>query len=54
MLRNTEDPSSGSLVQYLAKITRMVISCPLTWAWSVLWQHAAITRTNTIEPFLWF
>jgi len=27
----TEDPSSGSLVQYLTKITRMVLSCPLTW-----------------------
>jgi len=39
MFRITEDPSSGSLVQYLAKITRMVLSCPLTWTWSVLWQH---------------
>jgi len=29
MFRITEDPSSGSLVQYLAKITRMVLSCPL-------------------------
>jgi len=26
-----ENPSSGSLVQCLAKITRMVLSCPLTW-----------------------
>ena len=25
MLRITEDPSSGSLVQYLAKITKMVL-----------------------------
>jgi len=31
MFRITENPSSGSLVQYLAKITVMVISCPLTW-----------------------
>jgi len=32
MFRITEDPSlSGSLVQYLAKIRRMVLSCPLTW-----------------------
>ena len=31
MFQITEDPSSGSLVQYLAKIARMVLSCPLTW-----------------------
>ena len=31
MFRITEDPSSGSLVQCLAKIIRMVVSCPLTW-----------------------
>jgi len=31
MLRITEDPSSGSLVLYLAKITKMILSCPLTW-----------------------
>ena len=41
MFRITEDPSSGSLVLYVAKITRMVLSCPLTWTWSMLWQHAA-------------
>jgi len=29
MFRITDNPSSGSLVQYLAKITRMVLSCPL-------------------------
>ena len=39
MFRITEDPSSGSLVQCFAKITRMVLSCPLTWTRSVLWQH---------------
>jgi len=39
MFRITQNPSSGSLVQYLAKITRMVLWCPLTWTWSVLWQH---------------
>ena len=39
----TEDPSSGSLIKCLAKITRMVLSCPLTWTWSVLWQHI-VTR----------
>ena len=43
MFRITEDPSSGSLVQYLTKNTRMVLSCPLRWTWSVLWQHT-LTR----------
>ena len=38
MFRITEDPSSGSLVKCLAKITSMVLSCPLTWTRSVLWQ----------------
>ena len=31
MFRITRDPSSGSFVQCLAKITVMVLSCPLTW-----------------------
>ena len=31
MFRITEGPSSGSLVQYLAKITKMVLSCPLNY-----------------------
>ena len=35
----TEDPPSGSLVQCLAKITRMILLCLLTWTGSVLWQH---------------
>ena len=39
MFRITEDPSSGSLVQCLAKITRMIQSCLLAWTRSVLWQH---------------
>ena len=43
MFRITEAPTSGSLVQYLEKITRMVLSCPLTLTWSVLWQHI-VTR----------
>ena len=64
MFRITEDPLSGSLVQYLAKVTSMVLSCPLTW--SMLWQHivtrcvlqyAALTPTtamlsDTTESFL--
>ena len=52
MFRITEDPSSGSLVQCLAKIINMAVSCPLTWT-----DYAAITpttsmSTDTIEPFL--
>ena len=39
MFRITQDPSSGSLVQRLAKFTRMVLSCPFTWTKSMLWQH---------------
>ena len=39
MFQITKDPSSESIVQYLAKITRMVLSCPLIWMWLVLWQH---------------
>ena len=43
MFRITEDPSSGSLVHCLAKITKMVLLCLLTWTWSVLWQHNLTT-----------
>jgi len=39
MFQITEDPSSGSLIQCWTKITIMVLSCPLTWMFSVLWQH---------------
>ena len=39
MFRITENPSSVSLVKCLAKITKMVLSCPLAWTWLVLWQH---------------
>ena len=35
----TRDPTSGSFIQCLAKSTVMVLSCPLTWTQSVLWQH---------------
>jgi len=31
MFRITMDPSSGSFIQCLAKITIMVLSCPLAW-----------------------
>jgi len=48
MFRITEDPSSGSLIQSLAKITVMVLSCPLTWTWSVLWQHI-VTRSACVQ-----
>ena len=39
MFRITVDPSSVSPVLYLAKIKRMVHSCPFTWTRSVLRQH---------------
>jgi len=39
MFQITEDPSSGSLVQCLAKNYTKNFSCPLTWTRSVLWQH---------------
>ena len=56
MFRITRDPSSGSFIQLLANITVMVLSCPLTWTYSMLWQHircnyskyAAITSTITV------
>jgi len=47
MFRIEENPSSGSHVQNLAKITRMFISGPLTWTWSVLchnFDHAHVKR----------
>jgi len=31
MFRITRDPPSGSFIKCLAKITVMVLSCPLTW-----------------------
>jgi len=49
MFRITVDPSSGSLVQYLAKITKMVLSCPLTWTWSVLWQQICCHNTDHVH-----
>jgi hypothetical protein len=39
MFRITRDSSSWSFIQCLAKITVMVLLCPLTWTRSVLWQH---------------
>ena len=45
MFRITEDPSSGSLVQFLAKITKMVLSCP-----SVLWQY--MLQPSTVQGSL--
>ena len=46
----TEDPSSGSLVQCLAKITTTILSCPLTWTrcgvplYTVNYTHAQSIR----------
>jgi hypothetical protein len=39
MFRITEDQSSGSLVQRLAKHNKHDSICPLTRTRSVLWQH---------------
>jgi len=39
MFQITRDPSSGSSIQCLAKVTVMVLSCPLIWTQSVLWQR---------------
>jgi len=45
MFRITQDPSSGRLVQYLAKNIRMVLSCPLTW--SAFLDSELHTHTHT-------
>jgi len=37
MFRFTQEPSSGSQSQRLAKITGMVLLCLLAWTSSVLW-----------------
>jgi len=60
MFRITEDPSPGCFIQCLAKITGMVLSCPLFWP--VVHTHygskyAAITptmsmSTDKIEQYL--
>ena len=39
MFRITGYPYSGSFIQCLAKITVMVLSCPLIRTQSMLWQH---------------
>ena len=39
MFRIKEGPSSGSLVQHLDKITRVVLSCPLTWTLVILTKY---------------
>jgi len=47
MFRATQDPSSGSLVQCLDKITRMILSCPLTWTRALYRQHiVTVIRWN--------
>jgi hypothetical protein len=47
MFRITEDASSGSLVQCLAKkITRKILSCPLTWTRSVLCHNTDLAHVN--------
>jgi len=50
MFRITEDPSSGSLVQCLAKITRIILSWPLTWTWSVrVYSSLNYTRAQRVK-----
>jgi len=39
MFRITRDPSSGSFIQCLAKITVTVLSCPLTWTLTCFNHH---------------
>jgi len=39
MFRLTQEPSSGSQSQCLAKITDMVPLCSSIWALSLLWRH---------------
>jgi len=48
MFRITEEPSSGSLIQCLAKITRMSLSCPLTWTTSMLEHFQIFYNFNCI------
>jgi len=39
MFRFTQEPSSGSQSQCLAKLTGMVPLCLSIWTLSVLWRH---------------
>jgi len=39
MFRITRDQSSGNSIQCMVRFTVMVLSCPLIWTQSVLWQH---------------
>jgi len=53
MFRIRQDPSSGSILQYFAKITRMVDTDVV----GIMAAYVAITptlsmSTDTIEPFL--
>ena len=51
MFRITKVPSAESLIQYLAKITRVVLSCPLTYAYAAITPTTSMS-TDTIEPLL--
>jgi len=45
MFRITENPSSESFVQCLAKIIKMALSCPLTCIWYIVnYTHAHRVR----------
>jgi len=47
MFRITEDPSSGSLVQYFAKITKMALSCVIVTIY--LYISCIIKCLNVID-----
>jgi len=51
MFRIIEDIPSGSLLQCLAKITKMDLSCPLIRTWSVLTPTTSISTDTTIEAW---
>ena len=57
MFRITKNPSSGSLTHYLAKTTRMALSCPLTPyrkaqapSYTVNYTHAPRAEYAAITP----
>ena len=59
MFRNTRDPSTGSFIQCLAKITLMVLSRPLIWTTVILAKHCielpvdgSLVFRNILEQFL--
>jgi len=54
MFRITRDPSSGSFIQCLAKITVTVLSRPLTWTCIKLHDDGSLVTRNMLENFKYF